>query len=269
MPYPKVQSNTHQNDQIGQDDGDERTTSYHSEESISAAIVSKFLSNIGVNITDIKVKILPWEHDVNMKEFDKLPTLMFNLTHIKLYKNSLTKPDDHNAGNSEVDFEEFKDIESVGDGRLSQRDSSLTVVNEEKTPDIIHILKNKVIEFGQFTIQLLPSPFNLDNSVEPEGSSLEWDVNKTQTILCCGHPNSLTIPWLKLSLSMVDQSLSNEVGRLKIDWVLDWIDIILDPLQLKVLQVLSTQINMITSKVITVEGDEYDTIPHKIIRNIG
>lgn len=178
VPHPKVESANAQ-PVSSEDLGDHVESSFHSEESISAAIVAKFLSNIGLLVKDVTVRILPIEHTSESQEFHKLPTVLFRLTQIKVYKNS-SKSNENKSSIAESTLKE----ESEPDFG-----SAISVDIPPPTPDILNILKSKTFEIGQFSVHLLSSPFDtrlLSNSESTNllpFPSMYPPINHSSTIL--------------------------------------------------------------------------------------
>lgn len=158
MPSPTFESNREETKEKTEEDANAKTTNYNSEESIGSAIVAKFLSSLGLLVKDVSIRILPHQFNVDTEEYDKLPTLMLRLMHLRVYKDSSRASENEQIDNNDDRKENDIDHEN----KLKQEKNS--------PPDILKIFKGKVLEIGQFSIHLLSSPFDTRSDQQQEDS---------------------------------------------------------------------------------------------------
>ena len=161
---------------------------YDSEVSFSSSLITKLLANIGVTITNVAVRILPWEFGKEHSNLDALPTLLFRLSYFKFWKNE-DEPSDLSSNSEAESTQNFYEI------KTPQTDISN---KEEPLPKVLLILKKKSIKLGQISLHLLSSPF-CNEAIQKLGDNeceFPYQLPKIQnvtTILWIGDPeNSLT-----------------------------------------------------------------------------
>jgi hypothetical protein len=184
---------------------------YDSEVSLSSSLVTKFLSNIGIWIKDVVIKLLPLEFAKEYSTFEKVPTLMFRLSHIKFEKQ------ESKLSRAESDIQISEPLKADLQINPSASFSSPNSATSSPTPDFFKILKKKRLSFGQISIHLLSCPLGSElfaqNSKYP---SAEFPftfppVHHTSTLFCLGHPDHPSEPSLVASLGEALDSLRFEV----------------------------------------------------------
>ena len=214
---------------------------YDSEVSLSSSLITKLLSNIGVRISNIAVKILPWEFGIEHESLEALPTLLFRISYFQLWKQDdevkIESPTNENKYNNFTDElkKPLKDTQN----------------NEEALPMILLIAKKKWIKLGQMSLHLLSSPFNIETKQKYGDDELEfpYQLPRTEsitTILCIGNPENREVPSFEV---LLNQSRNNK-KKFEIRAILYTFDLIIDPIQLLTINSIIKNINHVIDKKI-------------------
>jgi len=109
------------------------------------------LSNIGLKIQNVVIKLLPLQFGKEHDNYENLPTMMFRLNHLVFEKQGdLFQRSESVNIDMPPPEREVKLTQSI-----STQDESVVV--EAPTPSMLKILKKKVIRLGQMSVHLLSS----------------------------------------------------------------------------------------------------------------
>lgn len=141
---------------------------YISEVSLSSSLVTKFLSNIGISVKNVVIKLLPCEFGKEHTDLENLPTLIVRLDHFTFEKQERELKRTESFENTEGEKLEQKLSETIT--TQSEPNSS-----EVPIPDMLNILKRKVVRLGQISVHLLSSPFGTEmHKDESKWAGLEF-----------------------------------------------------------------------------------------------
>jgi len=165
------------------------------EVSLSTTLITKFLSNIGLNLKDIVIKIIPCEFGIENANLENIPTLMLRM-------NSL------NFGKNPSSSEKLQESVNIEDTSSSVADSTLT---ERPIPHILMILKSKFLKIGQISVHMLSSPFGSEIYNNPKWENLEFPytfppINHISTLLCLGNPDIPSACAFELSMKQDEEN---------------------------------------------------------------
>lgn len=241
---------------------------YYSEVSLSSSLVTKFLANIGIEVKDIVVKVLPCEFGIENNNLERQPTVMLRVNHFTFEKQRSTIKRAH----TDVKLEEMKDDISLTDSITSP--SVASNIAEEPIPDILNILKKKVFKIGQISLHLLSSPFGTEShNNQQKWGELEFPytfppIRHLSTLLCIGNPENPSESSFEISLN---QSEENE-RLFNIKSTIPSIESIIDPLQLCTLNAFLKTTSFICSKEAKIDTEEIqnpiESLSQSIIKDL-